>query len=443
MRIVWVLLALVVIAIGYSATLRLEQDAPTIEGRTTSAFVGDEYVHEFRVSDAGMGVERVRVWVEQDSLETELLAEAYDGSLLWGADLTVPRRVSVKVLPKELGLADGKAVLKLQARDFSWAGNVSEQAVPLVIDTRPPRLNLETGLTYVRRGGSEMVIYGLDDESADHWVSLGDLRFPGVQLADQPERFVALYALPADSKNPVLEVSARDQAGNSTKITVPISVIERRFPSDTIELSKNFLERKVAELEGGDNADPLAAYLKINNEMRKANDAKLREITSRPSGERLWSGAFLQLPNSRVGASFAEQRDYRYEGKIVDHQVHQGYDLASTAHAPVPAANDAVVAFAGDLGIYGKTVVLDHGLGLFTLYGHLSQIEVEKGSAVGRGDRLGLTGTTGLAGGDHLHYAVLVHGVFVDPLEWFDGKWIAEHIDGELEPEPAQDSIRR
>ena len=138
------------------------------------------------------------------------------------------------------------------------------------------------------------------------------------------------------------------------------------------------------------------------------------------------------MPGSKVGARFAEHRTYSFEGRNVDEQVHLGYDLSSTSQSEIPAANDGVVVYAGTLGIYGSTVVIDHGLGLFSLYGHMSEIAVEKGTPVARGESIGRTGQTGLAGGDHLHFSMLVDGTFVDPLEWFDAKWIEEHIDPKL-----------
>ncbi len=112
----------------------------------------------------------------------------------------------------------------------------------------------------------------------------------------------------------------------------------------------------------------------------------------------------------------------------MDTAVHLGYDLASLKHSPVPAANSGVVVFAAPLTIYGNTVVVDHGLGLQTLYGHLSSIEVKEGDQVKQGQALGRTGITGLAVGDHLHYEVLIGGVSVTPVEWWDGRWIRDHI---------------
>jgi murein DD-endopeptidase MepM/ murein hydrolase activator NlpD len=144
------------------------------------------------------------------------------------------------------------------------------------------------------------------------------------------------------------------------------------------------------------------------------------------------------MPNTHVGARFAENRSYMFEGRVVDTQTHLGYDLASNAASPVPAANDGVVAFADNLGIYGQTVILDHGMGLFSLYGHLSEIGVETGKPISKGDPVGRSGQTGLAGGDHLHYSMMLAGVFVDPLEWFDEKWIREHLEAKLSPPPAE-----
>ena len=111
-------------------------------------------------------------------------------------------------------------------------------------------------------------------------------------------------------------------------------------------------------------------------------------------------------------------------------------DLASVEHAPVPAANNGRIAFADVLGIYGRTVVIDHGCGLFSMYSHLSHISVSVDQMVSKGDIIGKTGTTGLAGGDHLHYSMLVDHTFVNPLEWWDPQWIKNNITDKLQSEP-------
>ena len=147
----------------------------------------------------------------------------------------------------------------------------------------------------------------------------------------------------------------------------------------------------------------------------------------------LWRGAFHQLSNSKVEANFADERTYVYKGEIIDHAYHLGYDLAATRNYPIEAANDGVVVFTGDLGIYGNTVIIDHGFGLVTMYSHMSLITVNKGDKVQQKQLIGKTGETGLATGDHLHYATLIHGVPVLPLEWWDGKWIKDNILGKIQ----------
>jgi murein DD-endopeptidase MepM/ murein hydrolase activator NlpD len=131
-------------------------------------------------------------------------------------------------------------------------------------------------------------------------------------------------------------------------------------------------------------------------------------------------------------ASFAEERTYWNNGKEMDRQVHLGVDLASLAQSPVPAANSGRVVFAGPLGIYGNTVMIDHGCGLFSMYSHLSRIEIEVKKEVKKGETLGRTGFTGLAGGDHLHFSMLVDGVFVNPIEWWDEHWIKDNIEKKM-----------
>jgi hypothetical protein len=412
---------------------RVERTPPVIGTLTTPAFANQAYEHEFRFSDADTGLRSSRVWLEAGGQVYELSQKEYAGNPFSGAAIDIEQPVEVVVNPKELGIPDGEATLHAEAHDFSWLDNTGHVAIPLTIDTRPPRVSLLTGLTYVRKGGTEVAVYTVEDGVEKSGIRVGERWFGGFVDPADNKRHVAFYAIPADSPDgtqPVLV--ATDRAGNEAKVALVATILPREFPSDTIALSDEFMASKVAELLGSFDGSALDGYLKINREMRKENDAQLFELGQKSGPERIWSGAFVQMPNTHTGARFAERRSYVYNGQVVDTQTHMGFDFASTSHAPVPAANDGVVVFAGPLGIYGNTVVLDHGMGLFSLYGHLSEIGVEKGSPVAKGEPLGKSGTTGLAGGDHLHYGMLLDGVFIDPLEWFDAKWIAEHIEGRL-----------
>lgn len=430
MKLVWILIIILGGLTGAGLFTRLEGTPPDIQTRMTQVEVGADYTHEFRVTDDGMGTERVRVWLESGDKTVELFEETYPGSPLMGADLAMPRRVEVTFSPGDLGIDDGPATLFAEAADYSLRGNSTQVQVPISIDTKAPRISVMTGLTYVRRGGTELVTYEVNEDAATHGVMLGDRLSPGFPHPTQTGQFLAFYPLPPDTAAADMPVVvAEDKAGNRSRAPLSISIIERDFPKDRIRISDSFLARKIPEILGGDSDDLVAAYLKINRDMRAENATQIEKICAQSSEERLWRGAFQQLPNSNVGARFAEHRTYEYDGKEIDQQTHMGYDLASTAHSPIPAANAGVVAYAAELGIYGQTVIVDHGLSLFSLYGHLSDIAVEKGQVVAQGETLGHTGTTGLAGGDHLHYAMMVAGVFVDPLEWFDARWINEHIE--------------
>jgi murein DD-endopeptidase MepM/ murein hydrolase activator NlpD len=429
-RLVWIVVIVVAGIIAGALFTRLETTAPAIRTREGQVHVGREYSHEFRVFDNGMGVRHVRVWVESGGQRIDLVSETYEGNFLMGASLGIARRVEVTFSPVDLGLDQGPAVLSAEAEDWAWRPNFARVDIPLVVDSEPPRVSVHTGLTYVRRGGSEMVVYSLSEPASKHGVQIGDAFSPGFRHPADPERFLAFYPLPPDTPaggSP--SVIAQDRAGNRTRVGLLISIIERTFPEDNIGLSDSFLAKKVPELLGGEQDDLLAGYLQINRNMRRENGEQIQAVCEASSEERLWRGIFQQLPNSHVGARFAEKRSYKYQGREVDQQLHMGYDLASTSHAPIPAANSGVVVYADELGIYGMTVIIDHGMSLFSLYGHMSEVAVEKGQVVAQGEEIGKTGTTGLAGGDHLHYAMMVAGVFVDPLEWFDERWINEHIE--------------
>ena len=225
---------------------------------------------------------------------------------------------------------------------------------------------------------------------------------------------------------------AEDEAGNAVSRPLPVELKPRRFPSGTVEISDRFLAAKLPELLPERPSIPpdqqVPAFLVVNRDKRKAAEETKRQVAARTRPRPLWQGAFIQPRNTKVFSNFAETRSYRYGNKEIDTQVHLGFDLASLKNSPAPAANSGVVAFAGPLTIYGNTVIVDHGLGLQTLYGHLSSLAVKEGDEVKQGQELGRTGTTGLAVGDHLHFEVLIQGVSVTPVEWWDGKWIRDHI---------------
>jgi hypothetical protein len=230
---------------------------------------------------------------------------------------------------------------------------------------------------------------------------------------------------------------ATDFAGNNTRVGFPYYIKKRSFKKVSIKISDKFLNWKMPEFNidvSSDSQTPmLDKFLKVNRELRNSNGIQLLKIVSKTDDKLYWNGAFLRLPNSARQANFADHRNYKYKNHTIDQQVHLGIDLASVARSPVPASNNGKIAFTGYMGIYGKTVVIDHGFGLFSTYSHLSAIDVKKGQMVSKGDVVGRTGSTGLAGGDHLHFGIMVHNTFVNPVEWWDATWIKNNISTKIE----------
>jgi murein DD-endopeptidase MepM/ murein hydrolase activator NlpD len=176
----------------------------------------------------------------------------------------------------------------------------------------------------------------------------------------------------------------------------------------------------------------ITAFLTINGELRRINAGQIAALARKTSASKLWDGPFVQLGNSKVEAAFADHRTYIYKGKDVDQQVHLGFDLAVTSRVAIVAANAGTVLHASWLGIYGNAVVIDHGMGVQSLYGHLSSFDVKVGDTVTKGQTIGRSGMTGLAGGDHLHFTMLVNGQMVNPVEWWDPHWIEDRVQRKL-----------
>ena len=346
------------------------------------------------------------------------------------------------------GLKEGEATVRVVAER---AGTPLRQGDPVVgeltlpVRLRPPVLSIVSNQHYVQQGGSGAVVYrvgeGALEEGGRHGVMSGDTFFPGQPMPNAPNgegEFFALFGVPWDVDDPnQVRVIATDPINNEAEATF----ITRWFPrpprQDTIQLSDAFLAKVVPPImdqtpELEERGSPVENYVQINSELREKNRAYLVELGERSQDEFLWREPFLQFPGGQVMSSFADRRTYVYEGEEVDQQTHLGFDLATVSQDQVPAANRGVVLVAEFLGIYGNVVIVDHGHGLMSLYAHLSSFAVQEGDTVERGQSVGRTGATGLAGGDHLHYTTMIRGTPVNPVEWWDGKWINDRLKTKL-----------
>ncbi len=420
---------------AYYLAPRFEWDAPQIKLARDSDVLGLAPL-EIVVTDQGAGLKSVTATLSSGGSEHTLASEQY-------AQPMTEKKITVALSSKLAGVKEGPAVLRVSARDGSlwnfFRGNETVIQKNLTIDITPPTLELIADDRYVNFGGAGVIVYKPSADTVMSGIRIGDYFFPGYQgqIRDHPDHSIALFAqpynLPVDAKAVLV---ATDKAGNTREMPLVYELKNVKYKKSTIAISDNFLQSKIAPLLndiGARQGTPKEVFLRVNKGLRKENEDKIVAITRKSSPSILWKDAFSQLSNSKVEANFADQRTYTYNDETIDTAYHLGYDLSVTKHYPVEAANSGSVAFTGDLGIYGNTVILDHGLGLFTLYGHLSSIDVKGGDPIKQRQIIGKTGETGLAAGDHLHYGVYLHGVAVLPVEWWDQKWINDNIAPKLE----------
>lgn len=338
---------------------------------------------------------------------------------------------------EKTGLKDGTFTLQVQASSTSSrisAGRTTKQVHSFTLDSKPPVVAVVSIAHNITQGGAGLVVYTVSKEVEKTGVVFGDQFFPGYRQGG--DYYACLFTFPfnLDPAKFVPRVMAVDKAGNERQMGINYHLIPKTFAPDRINLTDPFLEKIAAEFKGKfpNVQTPLEIFLKANGEQRKQDRTLIDEYGRKSSPLPLWQGAFLRLPKAASLGGFAQSRTYLYQGKEVDRQTHLGFDLASLAHAAVPAANRGTVVFAGDFGIYGQCVIIDHGLGLQTLYGHLSRISVKPGDNVESGQIIGNTGATGMAGGDHLHFEMVISGQSVNPIEWWDAHWLKNNVTGKL-----------
>jgi len=361
--------------------------------------------------------------------------------------LKLTRPIGKSQLPQ---LEQGTAKISITAvRPVLFGLREVRSAAERQIEVRltPPSLAVLSTFHYINLGGSEMVIYRVTPNDVKSGVQVGDHEYPGFPASGagipnaDPAMRVAFFALLWNQDvNTPISVFARDDYGNDAHASFDYRVFPKKFRDSRIPLDDRFLARVVpailqnsTELKVEDPSNLLASFLRINNDLRKANNARITALAAGSAPQILWRGAFKQLTNTAVEGGFADQRTYVYNGQEVDHQTHLGFDLASTAATPVHVANSGKVVHAGWLGIYGNCVIVDHGMGLQSIYAHMSSVEVKVGDNVPMGATLGRSGATGLAGGDHLHFSILLGGNPVTAIDWWSPKWIQDRIQRKLQ----------
>jgi hypothetical protein len=446
-KLILLLAILVVVAAGWLLIDRMEGEKPQVELDRELTALGASQTINLKLSDQKSGLRRIWMAILKDGQEHVVIQKRFDSAGFPDGGLTSEAQVPITIDMAKLGLKDGKALLRLSVWDYSWRkwgkGNQTYIEKEILIDSQPPTVSLLSHAHNLNQGGTGLVIYRLSEDCPHSGMMVGETFYRGYAgYTSDKAVHLAFFALSHEQgPGTKLELQARDVAGNLRQIGIPHHINKRSFRKDVLNIPDSFLDRKMPEFLADlpDNAGlpPLQQFLKVNSALRKVNAEAIYKVTRTSDAQLHWKDSFMRLPNAANRARFADAREYRHKGKVIDHQYHMGIDLASLALSPIPAANAGKVIFAESLGIYGQTVIIDHGFGLFSLYGHCSSIAVAVGQMVARGEAIGKTGTTGLAGGDHLHYGMLVGGTYVNPIEWWDAQWIENNITAKLKALPA------
>jgi len=440
MRALLSLLLIAIIAAGAIFFISRRETAPLVTIEQPGRVIGQTATLTVSAETPGRKFTHFDVTLEQNGQVTKLFS--LDGGTLVESgpnSVRYTRPIGKQDVPS---LRSGTAKITVTAtrKAFLNLRTLTTTATKDVqVRLEPPRIAVLSTHHYVNHGGSEMVVYRATPDDVASGVRVGDVEYPGFPVGNDPAVKAAFFALLWDQplKAPIAAF-ARDEAGNEAKVSFVDNVFEKPQKKSRIEIDDKFIDRVTPEIAEhspelnvpfpptGDKM--LEAFLKENGELRQLNAKKIEELARKTSATRQWDGPFVQLGNSKVEAAFADHRTYIYKGKEVDHQVHLGFDLAVTSRVPIVAANAGTVLNASWLGIYGNCVILDHGQGVQSLYGHLSSFDVNVGDKVTRGQTIGRSGMTGMAGGDHLHFTMLVNGRMVNPVEWWDAHWIQDRV---------------
>jgi murein DD-endopeptidase MepM/ murein hydrolase activator NlpD len=419
-----------------------EGESPSIVLEPLPEYISKPQLFKVIMSDQVRGLRLIRVTANQEGREMPLLETTFPATGILSRKSTHQSEVTFTLDPATLKLAQGRVDLTVQVWDHSMRrggdGNLSIISHKMLVDTIPPSVHALSPVNYVNMGGTGLVVYQASPDTIESGVMVGDLLFKGYPADEdgKSNHHVCYFGLNQDeTPDTKLFLWARDRAGNEARAGFNYRIRRKRFQEERIEITDRFLGMVLPYFSSYPlpaDASDIDKFLWINRELRRQNAETFFSLRDRTSPKRLWEGVWLRQANAANMARFGERRQYYYKGQKVDEQIHLGVDLASLAHSPIQAANNGRVIFADQLGIYGLTVVLDHGQGLASVYSHLSRIEVSLDQEVKMGEVIGISGQTGLAGGDHLHFSVMVGGVFVDPLEWWDEHWIQDNITRKL-----------
>ncbi len=415
-------MAVALVAITF---VMLRAATPAVDLPGASGFLGQSTTITVHVRGQH-GVRKAAAYVEQNGARYSVWqmnqpTKAADGTWTFTA--------GIKTTPQ---LRDGKATLVVEATSNDMRGKTARIARDVNVVTQPPTVSVDSDQHYLYLGMADLATLNVSGSYTRAGVRVSDQSFRAWPMPGAKPGLFSLFAFAWNMPPGTIPVAfASNGAGNDVTTPINFQFPKKEQPKYTVhdlQVSDAFMQKVIGELDPNGSGDPVPRFVKINSEMRRANNKTLADLQYKTADHWLFSQPFTRQSHAQAEATFADLRNYIYHGQKIDQQVHLGYDLAVTQHVGVEASNDGRIVYAAPLGIYGNCVVVDHGYGLQTIYGHMSRIDVHEGDMVKRGQVMGLSGMTGMAGGDHVHFAMQLDGVQIDPKEWWDPHWIQDHI---------------
>lgn len=420
------------IAYIYTATI-FERNAPKIELNNNGYWNLKKPINISITDESGVKLHKVTLITS--SGEQTLSYEQYiDPQKLLNIEAKPPRSV--------FSIKEKEITLLVEVTDASqWnfmSGNKVKKKIKLIIDKKRPQSSILSNSYKITKGGSALVIFKLQDENLKEFYieSNNNKRFKP-QTFYKEGYYISLMAWPITNKTFSANIVATDYAGNISKTHVPLYLKKKVYKVSKIKISDKFLNGKIANLaeefeETQGLTDSIEQFIMINENVREKNENLIHELSSKvPDNvvvDDFQINKMYPLKNGKVVASFGDHRKYLYKGKKISESYHLGLDLASNAMASIKPQNSANVVYSDYNGLYGNMPMLYHGLGLYTIYGHCSSVNVSEDERISAHTDIANTGKSGYAMGDHLHFGVLVQGIEVRPEEWMDSKWIKLNI---------------
>ncbi|MBS4331628.1 M23 family metallopeptidase [Campylobacter vulpis] len=387
-----------------------------------------------KVKDEESAVKSIKIVLKKDNNDT--------GIILADSKIKQDKEVSLQInLPKQAYKEKTDSyILEIWAKDTSFwnfNGNEAHKQVVIKIDNEAPKLNIISNSYHIEQGGAASVVFKAEDTNLKElFIETNKGRIFKVTPYLKKDYYAALIAWDARDEEFRAYVIAKDAAGNIAKERIRYYLLNRKYRVSNINLSDKFLDGKIESLASiyapkNNTFTRFEKFKFVNETLRLSNEELIHKITSAVPEESFGEfniNLFLPLKNAAKVADFADHRYYSYNGQFVSDSYHMGLDLASTSEAPIISNNVGKVVFAEENGIYGLNLILYHGFGIYTLYGHCSSSNVELNENVAKNSIIAKTGVSGLALGDHLHFGVLVQGVETRPEQWQDKKWLENNI---------------